>query len=661
MKHSSPPPHTGSSTHTILSYLQRVASLLADGQAQQALHIAQEALAQFAPNDELCNLAGVCAVTLGELAQAEHYWRQAIALNPKAAQPYFNLGLLYASQRREDQAEQCYRQSLALDPGNLGALANLGNLLSQGRRDAEAEQYYRKLLALDPGDAAIHSNLGVSLANRKQDVEAEQCYRRAIALDPHHAKAFSNLGILLTRGRRHDEAEQCYRQAIALKPASAEAYTNLGLLLETQERYEEAEHSHRQALALNPGYAEIHANLGNLLTRVRREAEAEACYRQALALDPDNPITSSSLGVLLTNIGREVEAEHYFRQAIAINPGYTLARLNLGFLLLRQGRFAEGWPLHETRYDPALPDQSKFPYPVTVPFPQWRGEALLGKSLLVWPEQGLGDEIQFCRYLPLLKQQGAKRITLICKTPLKDLMTTLEGVDMVLAVDEAGSAVAAHDFWTYPLSIPLHCRTDATNIPARLPYLHALPDRLAKWSERLPRDGLRVGVVWKGNKFHSNDSYRSLPNLTTLALLWTVPGVRFISLQKGQDEDQAQNPPVGQPLLHVGTDLADFADTAAVIAQLDLIICVDTAVAHLAGALGKTCWVLLPAYRPDWRWLNGCDDSPWYPQVMRLFHQPRTEDWTVVIQDLKNALAEIAVKPVASADPFEDNAGHERQ
>lgn len=651
MKHSSPPPRTGTSTHTIQSYLQRVASLLADGQAYQALRIAQETLAKFAPNDELCNLAGVCAVTLEELAQAEHYWRQAIDLNPKASQPYFNLGLLYATQRREDQAEQCYRQALAFDPENLVALANLGNLLAQGRRDAEAEQYYRKLLALDPGDAAIHSNLGVSLANRKQDVEAEQCYRRALALDPYHAKAFSNLGILLTRVGHHEEAERCYRQAIALKPASAEAYTNLGLLMEKQGRYEEAEHCHRHALALNPSYAEIHANLGNLLTQIRRGAEAETCYRKALALDPDNPIIFSSLGVLLTNMEREVEAEDYFRQAIAINPGYTLAHLNLGFLLLRQGRFAEGWPLHEARYDPALPDQSKFPYPITMPFPQWRGEALAGKSLLVWPEQGLGDEIQFCRYIPFLKQQqGVKRITLVCKTPLKDLMTTLKGVDTVLAVDDALN-IAVHDYWTYPLSIPLHCRTDPTNIPARLPYLHALPDRLTQWSKRLQCDGLRVGLVWKGNKFHSNESYRSLPNLVTLAPLWTVPGVRFISLQKGQDEDQAQNPPVGQPLLHVGTDLADFADTAAVIAQLDLIICVDTAVAHLAGALGKPCWVLLPAYRPDWRWLHGYDHSPWYPQVMRLFHQPPTEDWTAVIQYLKNALAEIAIKPGGERRP----------
>jgi tetratricopeptide (TPR) repeat protein len=660
MKTPLQPPQGVSPAVTIQHQMQRVTSLLANGQPRPALHLAQESMALFALHDELCNIAGVCAVTLEEHGLAEHYWRLAIAVNPNAAQPYFNLGLLHASRQREDQAERYYRRAVALDPGNVGALANLGNLLAKGRRDEAAEECYRKLIAINPGDAAIHSNLGAALANRKLDGAAEQSYRRAIALDPDHAKAYSNLGILLFRGGRLDEAEQCHRRAIVLDPASAESYTNLGLLLERQRRFDQAERCHRRALALNPNYSEIHANLGNLLTQIRRETEAETSYRHALALDPGSAIVHSSLGVLLSNLGRETEAELEFRRAMTINPDYTLARLNLGFLLLRQGRFAEGWPLHETRYDPALPDQSKFPYPIRAPFPQWRGERLAGKALLVWPEQGLGDEIQFCRYLPLLKQQGAARITLVCKTALKKLMTTLAGVDAVLAADEAADIVAAHDYWTYPLSIPLHCRTDLTNIPAHLPYLCAPPDRLARWSRRLPRDGLRVGLVWKGNKFHGNDSDRSLPNLACLAPLWTVSGVRFISLQKGQDEDRAQTPPAGQPLLHLGTEIADFADTAAVVADLDLVICVDTAIAHLAGALAKPCWVLLPAYRPDWRWLQNRDDTPWYPGVMRLFHQSRDEDWTTTIQDIKNALMEKAARHVAGEDPIADNAHDER-
>lgn len=683
MKKPSEPFQIQSSPVAVQSLLHQVSSLLARGEVQPALRSAEHGLERFPLNDELLNLAGVCAVTLGADDRAESYWRQAIAINPHAAQTYFNLGRLHAGRhldreaehyyrraialdagnadalsnlgvllarnRRPDEAEQAYRRAIAIDRDNAMVHANLGVLLAQRKRGDEAEQHYRRAIALDGDDATVQSNLGALLAERKMDAEAEQCYRRAIALDPANAAAFSNLGILLTRGERYGEAEHCYRIALALDPANAEAHTNLGLLLEALKREDEAEQCHRKAIALNPNYAAVFANLGNLLTKLRREDEAEHCYRQALALDPDTPVVHSSLGVLLSNLRRETAAEQCFRRAIGLDPDYALARLNLGFLLLRQGRFSEGWRHHENRYSPALPDQGKFPYPINVPFPQWRGESLAGKSLLVWPEQGLGDEIQFCRYIPLLKQHGAARITLVCKTPLKALMETLEGADTVLGVDEAATAIAAHDYWTYPLSFPLYCKTDLASIPAPIPYLRAPSDRVARWSARLPRDGLRVGLVWKGNKFHDNDSQRSLPNLSTLAPLWSVPGVRFVSLQKGQAEDEARHPPRDQPLVHLGDEIGDCADTAAIVAQLDLIICVDTAVAHLAGALGKPCWVMLPACKTDWRWLRGRSDSPWYPGSMRLFRQPHGEDWTPVILDIKQALMNAAARRRALA------------
>jgi Flp pilus assembly protein TadD len=672
MKKPSEPIHTPSSPAAVQSLLLQISSLLASGEVQQALRMAEHGLERFPRNDELHNLAGVCAATLGSDERAEYHWRQAVAINPGAAQTHFNLGRLHAGRRqdreaehyyrqaialdagnvdalsnlgvvlarnrRRDEAEQCYRRAIALDPDNAMVFANLGVLLAQGKRAAEAEHCYRRAIAVDPDDATSYSNLGALLADRKMNGEAEQCYRRAIALDSTNAAAFSNLGILLTRGERYGEAEQCYRVALALDPGNAEAHTNLGLLLEALARDDEAEQCHRQAIELNPNYAEVFANLGNLLTRRRRADEAEACYRQALALDPRSPLVHSSLGVLLSNLGRKAGAEQCFRRAIDLNPDYVLARLNLGFLLLKQGRFSEGWQHHENRYSPKLPDQGKFPHPITVSFPQWRGESLEGKSLLVWPEQGLGDEIQFCRYIPRLKQQGAARITLVCKTPLKRLMETLNGVDTVLGVDEVPAAIAAHDYWTYPLSCPLYCKTDLASIPAPIPYLRAAPERMARWSARLPQDGLRVGLVWKGNKFHDNDSHRSLPNLSALAPLWSVPGVRFVSLQKGQDEDEARTPPREQPLVHLGGEVGDFADTAAVVAQLDLVICVDTAVAHLAGALGKPCWVMLPAYKTDWRWLEERNDSPWYPATLRLFRQPHNEDWLSVIKDIKENL-----------------------
>ncbi|MBI5589751.1 MAG: tetratricopeptide repeat protein [Deltaproteobacteria bacterium] len=646
--------------------------LLACGQVQQALQAAEACLQNDFNNADLYNIAGICAITLGDHARAEHYWRQTIRLNPKASQACFNLGLLCARSQRDEEAEQYYRKTISIDPGNIDAYNNLGLIFARGKQEEKAEYWYRKAISLNPGNSEIHTNLGVLLAGRKKDDEAEQCYRNAIVLDsgnaeaysnlgvllaghkqndeaercyrkaislnPCNAVAYSNLGILLAGCKKDDEAEQCYRNAIALDPVNSEAYTNLGLLLENRKREEEAEACQREAVKLSPGSAEIHSNLASLLTnRSDYSPEAEDHYLQAIAISPESAFPYSNLGVYLTNQKRDNEAEHRFRQALAQDPDYQLAHLNLGFLLLSQGRFAEGWIHHEARYDPGLPD-SGIPLP-NLPFPKWRGESLAGKSLLVWLEQGFGDEIQFCRYLPLMKKQlGVHHITYVCKASLKRLMETLQGVDSVIAFSEIGPDIQPHDYWTLPLSIPLYWKGETGTFPTRIPYLKAPAERIAHWKPRLPIDSFRVGLVWRGNGKHHNDNDRSLPWLSTLAPLWTVPGVRFVSLQMGLAGDEAKNPPQGQSLLHLGFDIADFSDTAAIIDQLDLLICVDTAVAHLAGALGKACWVLLPAYRTDWRWLRKRSDSPWYPGVMRLFRQTTRGVWTPVIEEVRKAL-----------------------
>ena len=649
--------------------------LLACGQAQQALQAAEAGLEIDFNNADLYNIAGSCAITLGDHERAEHYWRQTIRLNPNASEAYFNLGLLCARSGRDEEAEQYYRKTISIDPGNVGAYNNLGLLFARRKQEEEAEDWYRQAIAMNPEISETHTNLGVLLGGRKLDDEAEQCYRKAIELDHSNAEAHSNLGVLLASHKRNDEAEECYRKAIALNPCNAaaysnlgillagrkkddeaelyylkaieldpvnsEAYTNLGLVLENQKREEEAEQCHRKAVKLNPGSAEIHSNLAGLLAnRSGDSPEAENHYLQAIALSPGSAFPYSNFGVFLTNQKRDNEAERRFRQALTMDPCYQLAHLNLGFLLLSQGRFAEGWIHNEARYDPGLPD-SGIPLP-NLPFPKWRGESMTGKSLLVWLEQGLGDEIQFCRYLPQMKKQwGVHHITYVCKAPLKRLMATLQGVDAVIAYNEIGSDIQPHDYWTLPLSIPLYWKGEIGTFPTRIPYLKALPERIAYWKPRLPGDGFRVGLVWRGNAKHHNDNDRSLSGLSILAPLWTVPGVQFVSLQMGLGADEANNPPQGQSLLHLGFDIADFSDTAAILDQLDLLICVDTAVAHLAGALGKACWVLLPAYRTDWRWLRGRIDSPWYPGVMRLFRQMSRGDWAPVIEDVREALNKV--------------------
>lgn len=422
--------------------------------------------------------------------------------------------------------------------------------------------------------------------------KAMQIIRNAVSCDLQSVDLFNLAGICAVSLGDKTQAELYWRQAIAMESQAAEAHANLGVLLAGQERDTEAEQHYQHAIALEPANASTHFNLGIFCAKRGRQREAEHCYRQAIALNPEAATAHSNLGVLLADCKRRAEAEICFRHAIALDTRYPLARHNLAMLLLYQGHLPEGWAYHEARYDPAMPEIDT-PLP-NLPGAQWQGEPLAGKSLLVWPEQGLGDMIQFCRYLPLLKEQGATRITLVCKPELKSLMTTLSGVDAVFALNDT-AALQEHDFWTLPMSLPLHFKTELATIPARLPYLHTVPGRIARWSQRLsslPSSGLRVGLVWKGNAMHANDSHRSLPGISTLAPLWSVPGVQFISLQTGLNVTAASDQTLS--LLHFGDDIADFADTAAIVQQLDLLISVDTA-AHLAGALGKPCWVLLPA------------------------------------------------------------------
>jgi len=432
-------------------------------------------------------------------------------------------------------------------------------------------------------------------------------------------------------------AEECYRQALQLAPDFAEAYVNLGMLLEEIGEATEAEASYRCALSLNAGLFETHLNLGALLAGQKRFAEAESAYHAALHIDEHSPRAWSNLGVLYVCLHREAEAELCYSNAIGLDPDYTTARFNFSYLLLRQGRYEAGWQHLEARNWYAA--QSAY-----FTCPRWQGEALAGKSILISFEAGHGDMIQFCRYAARLKAMGAARIDILCHPALQTLFASLVDVSQVLAFN--GSIPSSGwDYWTPPLSMPYYCQTRLHSIPAALPYLYAQADKIAKWAACIPADGLRVGLVWKGNPDFENDADRSLPGLDTLLPLATLPGIALISLQKGAGESEALRPPAGFTLTHLGTDIQDFSDTAAIVASLDLVICVDTAVAHLAGAMAKRCWVLLPYYKTDWRWLVGRPDTPWYPGIMRLFRQPAMGDWSSVIADVKEQLEGLSFSP----------------
>ena len=425
-------------------------------------------------------------------------------------------------------------------------------------------------------------------------------------------------------------AEACFRQAVQIVPDFAEAHANLGLMLDKKLDTDAAEICYRRSIELNPSYSQTHLNLGVLCASKKRFAEAEVAYEHAIALDPGSPVGWSNLGVLYACMKRETEAEQCYRKALSLNDSYRTARFNFSYLLLRQGRFEEGWECLEARnWYTALAAQ--------LACPRWQGEAVAGKSILIVYEAGHGDVIQFCRYADVLKEQGAASITMICHPPLKALLEEMESVNSVISFDEKMSA-SGWDFWTPLLSIPYHCKTNIDSIPAKIPYLAAPRNLVEKWAALLPKNGIRIGLVWKGSTQFENDADRSLPSLDVLAPLGSVADVSFISLQKGAGEDEAMQPPDGLHLSHIGSQLSDFADTAAAVMNLDLVICVDTAVAHLAGALGKPCWVLLPYYKTDWRWLTDREDTPWYPGIMRLFRQPAMGDWGSVVAEVVAAL-----------------------
>jgi len=527
---------------------------------------------------------------------------------------------------------------------SLVELRRRGLAAHQAGRLEEAETLYRQLLAQDPDYGDARHLLALVLDRQGHRAEAESLLRQALARRP-EAYLYSSLACLLQADGRIEQAKGAYCLAIQQKPDYFEAYNNLGVLLKDSGYLEEAEAAYRRALSLNPDYTLALNNLGVVCRESNRLAEAETCYRQALAQQPDYADALSNLGVVLREMGHLAEAERCYRRTLALDPEYANARWNLGLLLLSQGRHREGWACYEARYHPRRTEGvSKRP---DVAFPQWQGESLAGKSLLLWPEQGAGDYIQFARYFSALRQQGLRRLTVACRPALAPLFESLASVDQVIGL-APGARLADHDYWSFPLSLPAFLPANADAIPTDLPYLQASPERLAQWRERLAGDGLKVGLVWKGNPDHKSDARRSLPGLATLAPLWSVPGVRFFSLQKGAGEAEASAPPAHQPLVDLGSAIDDFADSAAIIAQLDLMICVDTAAAHLAGALNKPCWVLVQAVDTDWRWQLEGEDAPWYPGALRIFRQTTDDDWAPVVAQVAAALARLAA-PQADA------------
>jgi len=492
----------------------------------------------------------------------------------------------------------------------------------QAGRLGEAERVYRRILELDAQHAEGLHLLGMVAFQTGQCDAAAELISRAILRNGTEDRYFTNLGNVLQGQGRLEEAVSCYRRALQLNPGSGAAQGNLGLALQFLNKLEEAAESFERALDLVPQVAVTYTNLGNVRQAQGRLEEAAACHKRALALEPRNPEAWCNLGSVLDLQGRMPESEAAYDHALELKPDFGVALFNRSLLYLRTGNFVHGWPGYEHRY--SLHRRREFVQP------QWHGEPLNGARILLYAEQGLGDALQFMRYIPLVKAAGGT-VVLEVQPQLRRLALQLPGVAELTCTGQP----PPFDWHCSLLSLPLAFGTALDTIPGQTPYLPVPPEAAKKaagfpW----PDKGLRVGIVWAGRPEHLRDRFRSIP-LPLLTPLFGLEGVQFFSLQLGP---AAADLPVSKGVTDLSEEIQDLADTAALVGHLDLVITVDTAVAHLAGALDKPVWVMLP-FVADWRWLLNREDSPWYPS-MRLFRQSTLGDWRPVVEKVRGALLE---------------------
>ncbi|MFX1763029.1 tetratricopeptide repeat protein [Paraburkholderia sp. A1RI-2L] len=595
-----------------------------------------------APRHEIAALleAGLAHHRAGRLGDAQAFYARILDLQPDhpAALHYF--GVLALNHGDPERAAQLMDRALAQAPGDAELLGNRGVVAARLGDHAAAAALQRKAIEIAPEFANAHNNLGNALMDLGDLACAEQHYRRARLLDPHSAHFAFNLGRALEKAGRAPEAVAQYQDARALDPDDTKTLTHLGKLLRLAKEHAQAAACFERMVVLEPENANAHFELGYVYDAMHRYAEAIPHYRRAMALKPDAAGAVNNLAFALTALARYDEAEVNYRRALEISPGLPEPQFQLGMLMLRRGEYAGGWPLFEHRKTTTTgkPNYRK------LPCAEWQGEPLAGKRFLIAREQGVGDQIQFVRYAGLLAEMGAQ-VDAWVAPELAALAAAVPGVANVLDAAPADEAISMrYDYWCDVMSLPL--KFPGRPIHAPVPYMHADAAQATAWRARVealaggaPRC---IGLVWAGNPLHLFDTFRSVP-LTSLLPLAALAGNAWLAIQKGPGAAQLAEVAGRWPLHALGDDLHDFASTAALIESLDLVITVDTSVAHLAGALGKPVWVLLAA-QPDWRWGMERTDSVWYPSA-RLFRQTTLGDWDSVVTELKAALTTARTEP----------------
>ena len=595
------------------------------------------------------NLA-LCLQNLGKNEDALTYYQKALELNPFLSEAYNNIAVIFKNLGRYDEAESVLKNAVKVKPDNTNAMSNLSNLTLDKNHSQEYGKAFKlyeegklfdardvllKLLNKNPESINLLKSLGIVHHQLNEFEKSAEYYKRILSIDNNNSEAEYSLGVCYQNLDNNELALAHYKKAIELNPEYIDAYNNLGLLYASLKNYSEAEKYYRQALKYNPEYFNAIINLGSLRLLEDDFEAAGEYFNKALFIADNIENNDAGKAVAYSNIGfmhlrkKEIEeAIKFFDIGIKLNPESVLAHYNKAEALLVSGRFEEGWKEYEWRTGRKDFGKRKFNKPFK---PEYN---LHGKRILVYAEQGLGDALQFIRYLPMLKQKGCY-IIFECGKEMHLLLKDFKGIDELVERNLVEAPNIDYDYELPLLNLPQYFNTTINNIPMVVPYLKADEQLKQNWARIVnDRDKLRVGIVWAGSPIHTNDKHRSV-RLNQFMPLLSIEGTHFYSLQKGFPVIQAND--YRLLLTVLDEQIKSFADTAAIIENLDLVITVDTSVAHLAGALGKETWVLIP-YMPDWRWLLDGKHSLWYP-TLKLYRQPSVGDWNSVFIEMKKDLS----------------------
>lgn len=609
------------------SRLVEAVQLHQTGQLALAEACYREILSVDSQHVDALHLLGVVAHQTGRIDLSIDLIQRALTQRPDFAHAHYNLGNAYRDHHQPEQAAASYGRAVQLAPQMAEAWANLGNVLRSEGQIQKAIDCYRRAIEHRPDYPDAHNNLGAALLDLGQSDEATASCQAAVNLQPDLAEAHSNLGNALKNQGKSKEAIASYRRALELQPQLAGVHNNLGIVFRGLESLDQAVACFQQALQLQPDFAEGYHNLGGVYQDQGKLEEAVRCYRTALELKPDYVAAHNCLGGAMIAQGKIDEGVASVRHALQLDPDYADGHLHLAFGMLAHGNFADGWKEYEWRWKTSQLPHREFDRPL------WDGKPLRDGTILVHAEQGLGDTLQFVRYLTLVRQH-AGQVIFECPQSLTPLVNS---IGSVAQVTRSGDALPDFDAHAPLMSLPRILQTTLSTIPDNVPYLAADSGLIDRWAERLESyEGLKIAICWRGNPKRSQG--RAIP-LQAFGSLAAIEGVNLFSLQKEADSDR-QELSSRVPVITFGQELDEasgpFMDSAAIMMNVDLVVTCCTSIAHLAGALGVPTWVGL-SYAAEWRWLRDRTDSPWYPS-MRLFRQSRLGEWTEVFERMASAL-----------------------